>query len=154
MMSSTEQVARNGTVPGPSSDPLGDVIGQLEEKLAPLAAERTQLEAQVAELLRQEERIKAGISALRGSAPRSPRPAVKGGRDSHDWWPSEKTRDEIYAAIAAADAPLTVAQITERVAVSSSTVKKALDLLRSEQKIRLAGTAPSQGAPKIYGVMP
>jgi hypothetical protein len=151
-MSTEEAVSRNGSA---AVDPLAGIVAQLERELAPISARKAQLEAEIGDLLKQESRIKAGISALRSSAPRSApaRAGTKAARDSHDWVPSQKTLDDIYAVIATAEEPLTINQITERVDVSAATVKKATTALRSEQKIRICGTAPSPGAPKTYGPM-
>lgn len=139
----------NGTAP---PDPLDAIIGQLEEQLAPISARKGQLESEIADLLKQESRIKNGISALRQGAPRSA--PARNKPDSHAWVPSQKTIDDVYAVIATAAEPVTVSQITEAANVSSSTIKKALDFLRSEQKVRICGTAPSPGSPKTYGPMP
>jgi hypothetical protein len=138
----------NGTAP---PDPIEQIIGDLEQHLAPISARKAQLESEIADLLKQESRIKGGIAALRQGAPRSA--PARNRPDSHAWMPSQKTIDDIYAVIATADEPLTISQITEQASVSSSTVKKTIDHLRSEQKIRICGTAATQGSPKIYGPM-
>jgi hypothetical protein len=153
-MSTDEAVSRNGSA---EVDPLAGIVAQLEHELAPISARKAQLEAEIGELLKQEGRIKAGITALRGSAPKRSAPAPRGsvgtGGTGNVWTPSQKTQDAVYAVLATADEPLTVKQIAEQVDVSSSTVKQTIDVLRSEQKIRICGTAPSQGAPKLYGPM-
>jgi hypothetical protein len=144
------QTQVNGAVS--TVDPLAPIIEQLEEQLAPISARKAQLESEIGDLIKQENRIKGGISALRSGTPRKQAPS-SGNRDSHAWTPSQKTLDDIYAVLATADDPLTIAQVCEQVDVSSSTVKKAIDALRSDQKIRLCGTAPLKGAPKTYGPM-
>lgn len=137
-------------------DPLAPYIEGLERELAPLAAKRAQLESEVAEILKQEQRITAGIQALKSGAPKkkaaTPAKAPTGG--GNDWRPSQKTLDDVYAALSRSDAPMTVREIADASGVSRGTVQKSLDVLRSEERVRLAGNAAAQGAPKVYGVMP
>jgi Bacterial regulatory proteins, gntR family len=137
-------------------DPLARIIGELEDQLAPISAERAQLEAQIGDLIKREERIKAGITALRQGAPRRPSPprGTVGSSSGNVWTPSQKVLDDVYAVVARAGEPLTVKQIGEQSDTSPETVRKAIDYLRADQKIRLAGTAMTKGAPKLYAVMP
>jgi hypothetical protein len=141
-----------------SEDPLDRIAGELEEERAPLTARRAQLEAEIADLFKREQRIDAALAGLRTGRPSGAGGAKKPTAGSKDWVPSQKTLDEVYAAIARADkdgdGPLTMTQIVDRVHVSRATVEKVLRYLRSEQKIRIVGTAPSPGAPKTYGPMP
>jgi predicted nuclease with TOPRIM domain len=146
----------NGTAP-PPVDALAGIIEQLEEQLAPIAAERSQLEAQVAELLKREHRIKAGITALRTGAPKAPSPTTTkrtDARNKHDWQPSQKVIDDVYAVFATSEEPLTLSKASDLAHNSRGTVAKAIDVLRSEERLRLIGTASSQGSPKLYTVLP
>jgi hypothetical protein len=152
---STEEATQNGTAP--PADPLLPIILQLEEQLAPVAAQRAQLEAELSGLKRQEDRIKGAITALRSSAPRGARPAPPPKpqpRGKHDWSPSQQTLDAVYGAIAAADEPLTIAAISDRSGTSKGTTQKAIDELRKVEKVRQCGVASQPGAPRLYGPMP
>lgn len=156
-MSTEEATTHLNGAAGQQADPLDLIAAQLEEEKAPITARRAQLEAEIAELARREGRIDAALLGLRGKTATAPSTRAKGPRDSHDWKPSQKTLDDIYAAIVQAernDAEATVNYIVGQTNVSSSTVKKALDYLRSEQKVRITGTAAQQGSPKTYGTMP
>ncbi len=148
-MSSATQ---NGTVPHVSEeepvDPLDRIAIELEAEKAPLVARRAQLESEIADLLRREERINAALSGLQQGRPK---PAPK--RDKHDWTVSQKILDDVYATIATADGPLTNAQIAEATGVSGGTVSKALNRLREQEKVRVCGNAPLQGSPRLYGTM-
>jgi hypothetical protein len=137
-----------------NEDPIERIIGELEEQLAPLASRRAQLEAETAEILRAEDRIRAGITALRTGAPktkakagRPPAPAGRTGR------PAQKTIDDIYAIIATAEEPVTIRDITEHgtVNVSRATIEKVIAILRSDERIRIAG---QQGVARLYAPMP
>jgi CRP-like cAMP-binding protein len=150
-LSTEETKARNGSAP---ADPLAGIIDQLEHELAPITARKSQLEAEIGDLIKQEGRIKAGISALRTGAPKKPSSSAPSTGGTKPWKPSQKTVDDVYATIATAAEPLTIAQITEAVDTSRGTVEKAVNALRAEQKIRLAGVAASPGAPKTFGTMP
>lgn len=139
-------------------DPLDRIIEQLEEEKAPLSARRAQLEAEIAELLKREERINAGIAGLKQGRPKKPAGSgqmggTKSGMPS-TWQPSQKSCDDVYAAIATASEPLTINQISEATGLSRSATDKTVAHLRSEQKIRLAGRAALPGGPKTYGTMP
>jgi DNA invertase Pin-like site-specific DNA recombinase len=137
-----------------SEDPLAPYIEGLERELAPLTARRAQLESEIADILKSESRIKAGIQALRHGAPKKPatsKPAASGG---NDWRPSQKTLDDVYAALAQSADPMTTREIAEQTGISRGTVTKSVEILRSEERVRLAGNAASPGAPKVYGVMP
>jgi HTH domain len=147
-LSTEASETRNGS----PVDPLAGIIEQLEVELAPISARKAQLEAEIGDLIKQEQRIKAGITALKTGAPRRPS-APASARDSHAWVPAQKTQDDIYAVLATSGEPLTISQISEKASVSSTTVKKAIEHLRSEQRIRLCGAAPTPGAPKLYGTM-
>lgn len=143
----------NGTLPlEATSDPLAPYIEGLERELAPLAARRAQLESEVAEILKNEARIKAGITALKTGAPKRPSSATTKA-SSQDWAPSQKTVDDVYAALARSDEPLSVTQLAEAAEISRGTVSKAIDVLRSQERVRLVGNAATAGSPKIYAVM-
>jgi hypothetical protein len=149
---STEEATHNGAAP---ADPLAPIIEQLQEQLAPIAAERGQLEAALADAMRREERIKGAISALRSGAPRrppAPKPATA--TEAKVWQPKQETVDRVYAAFAEAGEPMTIAQVHARTGGSTDTIRKSIDVLRRQEKLRLCGTAASQGSPRLFGVMP
>ena len=147
----------NGTLPlvSASDDPLAPYIQGLEQELAPLAARKAQLESELAEVLKSEARIKAGITALKSGAPKKTAAKTTAPGGSHDWVPAQATLDDVYAIFARAGEPITVRQAVDKAAGahSSTTIKKAIDALRSEERLRLCGNASTPGSPKLYGVM-
>lgn len=145
----------NGTT-GSQVDPLDRIIEELESEKAPISARRAQLESEIADLIKREDRINAGIYALKAGRPKTTTPAKPGKPGGNP--PSQKLLDDVYAAIAVAAKegrdPMTIVQISEVVGRTRSAVDNAVRHLRSEQRIRLCGTAPLPGSPKIYGPMP
>jgi hypothetical protein len=151
---STHDITANGNgVVAANADPLAPIIAELETQLAPLAARRSQLESEIADLLSQERRIKAGITALSAGPAKAKKP-TPGKKDTHDWTPSQKTLDDVYAVLVKAPDGLTLAQLDEALDVSRATISKAVDTLRQQERVRLMGRAASPGAPKLFGVMP
>ena len=142
---STHDVSVNGA----AVDPLARIVEELQEALAPLTAQRAQLEAQLSDLAVQELRIKDALVALRVKPPRS----TQDKRSKHAWTPSAKTIDDVYAALAKRDEPATTTQIAELMSVSRGTVDKALTELRRAERVRLCGTA-GRGQAKLFAVMP
>lgn len=137
--------ATNGTVPA-SSDPLAAIIAELEDLLAPLTAERQQLEARLKDLDTQSLKIREGIAALSTSARQPPPPKPKAGRNKHDWSPSQKTLDDIYAALVNSEEPLAVTAISDLVKTSRGTVTKAIEELRRRELVRFVGNGGRGGA--------
>ena len=152
----THEATHNGNATLPlvadSDDPLAPYIEGLERELAPLTARRAQLESEIAELLKSEDRIKAGINALRHGAPK--KKATTSTSGAKDWSPSQKTIDDVYAVMARSADPMTVTQISEASGISRGTVTKAIEALRAQERVRLAGNAASPGSPKMFGIMP
>jgi predicted HTH transcriptional regulator len=141
--------ATNGTVPA-GSDPLAAIVAELEDLLAPLTAEREQLEARLKDLDTQTLKIKEGIAALsttpRGTPPRGKPAARPDKRNSHDWIPSQKTLDDIYATLARSEEPMAVTAIAETVKTSRGTVSKGIEELRRRELVRFVGNGGRGGA--------
>lgn len=138
----------NGTA---HADPLAPVIEQLQEQLAPLSARRSQLEAELSEIGIQEQRIKDGLVALRLRPARAPQ--KPGGSSKNQWTPSQKTQDDVYAALAKMTEPASTTQISEMCGVSRGTVEKAVHELRKKDRVRYCGQG-GRGNANLYSVMP
>lgn len=151
-MSTSEHTAPNGTAP-PAVDALQQYAEGMEHLLAPISARRAQLEAEVTELAEQEARIKDALSALRGPK-RSPRtqPATKG-KSTNEWRPSQKTLDDVFAALATADEPMNYSDLAEATGHSRGSVTKAIEILRKEARVRFVGQA-GRGQANLYAPMP
>jgi hypothetical protein len=152
-LSTSEHTAPNGTAP-PVVDALEQYAEGMAHLLAPLSARRAQLEAEVAELVEQEARIKDALSALRGPkrSPRVPPPKDKA-KSTNEWRPSQKTLDDVYAALAKADGPLNYSDLAEATGHSRGSVTKAIDILRKEARVRFVGQA-GRGQANLYAPMP
>lgn len=142
----------NGTTSS-DVDPLAGVITALEEQLMPLSAEREQLEARLRDLSGRETRIKEGIAALTGKPVRTVARQARDERNSHDWIPSVKTLDDVYACIVNAEEPVNVTFVANAVHTSRGTAKKAVDELRSQNRVRFVGKA-GKGSANLYAPMP
>lgn len=123
----------------------------------PLSSEREQLEARLRDLSARETRIKEGIAALVGKPARAvPRTAPKkmvGARNTHDWVPSVKTLDDVYACLVRAGEPVNITLIADAVHTSRGTAKKAIDELRAQNRVRFVGKA-GKGSANLYAPMP
>jgi response regulator of citrate/malate metabolism len=140
--------ATNGTVPA-SSDPLATIVAELEDLLAPLTAERQQLEARLKDLDTQSLKIREAIAALSTSARQPPQPKPKAkakGRNSHDWIPSQKTLDDVYAVLTQSGEPMAVTAISDRAKTSRATATKAIEELRRRELVRFVGNGGRGGA--------
>jgi response regulator of citrate/malate metabolism len=139
--------ATNGTSPA-VSDPLAAIVAELEELLAPLTAERQQLEARLRDLDTQSTKIREAIAALSTSARVLPTPPKKATdkRNKHDWVPSQKTLDDVYATLVRSEEPLTVTILADSVKTSRGTAAKAIEELRKQEKVRFVGNGGRGGA--------
>lgn len=140
-----------------TTDPLGAIVAELEDLLAPLTAERQQLEARLKDVDLRAVRIKEGIAALSPPAKRHPpqspnagKPKV--GRSSHDWVPSTKTLDDIYAILVRSKEPMGVTAISNITKTSRGTVTKAIEELRRQERVRFAGNGGTGNA-NLYAPM-
>ena len=130
-------------------DPLDEHIAALESMLPALAAERGQIEAQLRDVVGREQRIHDGIAGLRGKPASKPVPKQKlGGKNPQ----SQKTIDDVYAAIARAPEPISVNEITEleETTIGRSAVQNAVTHLRSVERVRVAA---KRGVENLYAVM-
>lgn len=137
-----------------SGDPLDAYAIELEAMLVPLASEREQVEAHLSTLVLRERKIKALIEITRAddmaavAEPKAkPKPKAK-----NDWTPSQTVLDDIYAALAKHGEPLTANGLAELVPHSSDSTRRALETLRSADRVRITGK--SRGGGRLFMVMP
>jgi len=155
--------AQNGAAV--DDDPLAAHARSLEQMLAPIEAHRAQLEAELADLVEQENRIGAAITAL--TSRRAPEPKSKPAKPkvaAQSTPPlkgvSQKTLDDVYAVIVRGS-DQTAGEITELTGLSASIVMSAVASLRRDERIRVTGKRPDPNrshpggrAPATYSVMP
>lgn len=156
-MAITEQVNGSGGQGFSSEVFFAEKVRELREFLAPLSAEREQLEARVLELDREQRRIESAIRALE-SEPRPPvEPVVERKRVTgrRNWAmtsrPAEKTLARVFQCVATSDEPVSASDVKAKVNVSLDTITRAFAALREDEKIRLAGR---RGQAHVYAVMP
>lgn len=132
-----------------AEDPLAAHIEGLEAMLPALAAERGQIEAQLRDVTEREQRIQDGIAGLRGKPAPKAVPVKKLGAKNP---PSQKAKDDVYAAIARAPEPISVQEITDLdgIAIGRSAVQNVVSYLRHEERIRVAA---KRGVTNLYAVM-
>ena len=161
---STQGLNGGAAVTESHPDPLDAQVAQLEEMLPALAAERAQIAAHLKEVTDREERIRAGIAALSGKKPKGGATVAAGaaqtGRPlgaSTQNPPSQKLQDDVYAAIARAEEPPTVIELSDLVGVSRSAVDNTVRHLRRVERVRVFGVkrgADGRPAGNVFAVMP
>lgn len=153
---STHDVTANGVAPERAPSPLESIVAELEDLLSPLTAEKAQLEARLLDVELNAARIREGIAALTAAKKATPNPHTseprRRQRNSHDWVPSQKTLDDIYAVLAKAGKPLAVTAISDQVHTSRGTVTKGIEELRRQERVRFAGNG-GKGNANLYAPM-
>jgi hypothetical protein len=140
----------NGAAPG---DPLDAYATELEALLAPLASERERVEAQLSALVLREHKIKALLEITRAEDLAAViEPPKKQKKPKDDWVPRQVVIDEIYAALVKCGEPMTVNGLARIVLHSPDSTRRAMEALRSVDRVRIAGK--SRGGGRLYMVMP
>jgi response regulator of citrate/malate metabolism len=121
---------------------------EMDGLLAPLSARRGQLEAELAEVIAQEQEIHRARHALDGGVVID-RAKTKPKAGQHD--PSQKTLDDVYAVFATAGKDLTSGEVGELAQLSRSTVLRCIQILRENERIRLIGTRKEAGDTRTGG---
>lgn len=111
----------------------------------------------IAELIDKRERLDAAIEALTGTKP-PPSPRVTRSKNKrtakNNWRPSEETMNAVLDVLMDEGRPTRTDKIAERTGYSRETVRRALNVLRTDQAVRVTGVDSStRGAPKMYAAM-
>ena len=159
----------NGSTTNGNEGPIDRLVREIEEMLAPLEARRGQLIAELHDVEEEQARLQAGIDGLTGvlrppseeEKPRKKKPQSDAA-SGYATRASQKTIDDVYAAIATSKAEdPTAAQIMEVTGMSQTAVMAAIAALRQSERIRVSGSRrnatdsrTSGRAPSTYAVMP
>jgi CRP-like cAMP-binding protein len=152
--------APNGAAPDSAAlDPLAHIRAELEDALAPLREREAKLQAELTEVVSQEQRIVNALVALGAQKPKaseSPRRRLReaGANTGQNWMPSEEKIQKVYLALKrAGPEPVSTAQLSQVSGFSRETVNRAMRALREREQVRLVGVA-GQGNAHMYALMP
>lgn len=146
----------NGAVSDVDRDLVGGAADLLVERLA-------QIDERLADLEPLRDERKRLVAALGAIAPEHPRiapatpaaPARRPGKERQRWNVSERKRGQALEALRALGEPVSTAVVAQRAGMARETARKALEVMRDDEIVRVAGTKQVAGHPvKLYAPMP
>lgn len=129
-------------------DPV-DIQGAIEQRLRPMRELHEQLQAELTRLTNEanavREQLRTVTAVLRAAEPNRTsggRPSQNGKR-KRDYAPSPASVERVYQHLLTAEEPQTRKEIEDATSISHETIGKALDILRNDGRVRLAGGRPA-----------
>jgi ATPase subunit of ABC transporter with duplicated ATPase domains len=98
-------------------------------------------------------RLQRALAALGEGEEPTRKPPVKSKRATNTWRPSAENIEATMAVLVAAEEPMSVTKIADHMHRSREVVRRALETLRAEGRVRIAG-ASGRGNAKLFAAMP
>ena len=129
---------------------IEEIVQVTRQQLTATQSARDNAQTVVDSLHNEMTRLQRALNALEPKAkPKQAKPNTKKGKKVV----SEAMVDRVRRAVEASPEPITVSAMTPMVGASQSAVNAALQILRDREEVRLAGKAPTQGAPSLWASM-
>jgi hypothetical protein len=145
-------------VDGEAVDVVTRIKGELQEAITAEQLGRMEYERLVSDSRVREDRLKRSLKALEGAAKRGRPSNAEVARRETMRYSSPKQQARTLAVLRAHNRPMTVAEVQEALGAGSrETARKALEALRGNDQVRLAGTVPSPNGrtpSNTYALMP
>ena len=144
-----------------SADPFAQYVADLHAQLAREDAEAEAVRAHLLAIQDRQRRLNKAIDALSHETPKMGRPPTKAKAPGKKtvWRPSPENTAKVLDALT--QGPGTIADLAERSGTSRHIVRNAVESLRGDEKVRLAGKRHSRGArdrrgikATVYALMP
>jgi hypothetical protein len=139
-------------------DPIERMTAELRETIAAERVARIDAERLVADSRERERRLQRALTALAGERP-GVRAKSAAKSKTYKWTVSEERVQEALTALRTIGAqPASVSEVSALTHSSTETVRRALDVLRERELVRLAGHEKKRGSrgrrTTLYALMP
>lgn len=132
-------------------DKLEELVSPLRDYLFTLEGEMQAIEEVYNQKQEEVAKVRSAVSALEGPSKRKGPWNKPSNKPSKRWNPSQESIDEIFNALKK-DGSATQSALAEATGKSKATIQRALQLLREQERVRLAGAEEGTSA-HVYTVM-